>query len=183
MDSVPDSIYFKDAAGRYLRVNRAKASRSGLKDPSEAIGKSDADVFSSAHSQHARADEAEVIRTNRPMIGKEEHLTWPDGQQTWVSTNKFPLRDKRGKAIGTFGISYDITAQKKAAEQMRVAMEAAEAASRAKSDFLANMSHEIRTPMNGIIGMGELLADTKLDPQQRSFVEMIHGRDSLASIH
>ncbi|MDZ4851603.1 MAG: response regulator [Pirellulaceae bacterium] len=173
MDNVPDSIYFKDIHGRYLRVNRAKALRSGLKSPEEAIGKSDSDVFSEEHANRTRLDELEVIHSNQAVIGQEQHLQWPDGTQSWVSTSKFPLRDQEGKVIGTFGISHDITGQKEAAEQMRTAKEAAEAASRAKSDFLANMSHEIRTPMNGIIGMGELLADTQLNPQQQSFVDMI----------
>ena len=97
-----------------------------------------------------------MLRGNKSVIEKHEVETWPDGSKTWVSTTKLPIVDRQGRTIGTFGISQNITAQKRAEEALRVAKQAAEDANRAKGDFLANMSHEIRTPMNAIIGMTEL---------------------------
>ncbi len=119
MQNLPDSIYFKDTASRFLRVNKALADRFGLRDPSEAVGKTDFDFFTPEHAQQAYWTEQEMIRTGQPVVGLEEKETWPDGHETWVSTTKMPLRDRQGRIIGTFGISRDITAHKQAETDLR----------------------------------------------------------------
>ena len=109
LDHIPDKIYFKDAQSRFLRINKALATFFGLADPAEAIGKTDFDFFTEEHARPAHEDEQEILRTGRPVIGKEEKGVHLDGRMGWVSTTKMPLRDTDGAIIGTFGVSRNIT--------------------------------------------------------------------------
>ena len=63
--------------------------------------------------------------------------------------------------------------RKEAQKQLELAVEKANAATKAKSMFLANMSHEIRTPMNGVIGISDILSQTKLNAEQRNYLKLI----------
>jgi PAS domain S-box-containing protein len=197
LEYIPDHVYFKDIHSRFVRVSRSQAEHCGLSGPAEAVGKTDSDFFSAEHAAPALADEQEIIRTGRPMVGIEEEDIMTDGRRLWARTSKVPLRDARGRIIGTMGVSHDITSRKLAeqevalkAEELARSNEAleqlakeAKAASKAKSDFLANMSHEIRTPMNGILGMTDLALETELTGEQRDYIETVKlSADALLNV-
>ena len=91
----------------------------GFTSPRDAVGKTDADVFSAAHAAKALADEQGVIRTGQPILDHEELESFPDGREAWVSTAKLALRDDRGEVIGTYGVSRDITQRKHAEDLLR----------------------------------------------------------------
>jgi PAS domain S-box-containing protein len=119
MDNLPDNIYFKDVASRFIRVNKALTAYFGLRDPAQAMGKTDFDFFTKEHAGPASADEQEILRTGQPVVGKEEKETWLDGRVRWVSTTRMALRDKDGRIIGTFGVAREITKLKIAEEALR----------------------------------------------------------------
>jgi PAS domain S-box-containing protein len=112
LDYSEDAIYFKDFQSRFLRISKSQAKRFGCLSSSECEGKTDFDFFSEEHAQPAFKDEQEIIKTEIPIVNKEEQEIWPDGHLTWVSTTKMPLRGNDGSVIGTFGISRDITDKK-----------------------------------------------------------------------
>ncbi len=112
MENTTDRIYFKDKESRFILINRSTAAWLGLKDPSQAVGKTDFDFFTEEHARQAFNDEKRILTDGRPLVGVEEKETWPDGRETWVSTTKTPLRDREGQLSGTFGISRDITDHK-----------------------------------------------------------------------
>lgn len=104
-----------------------------------------------------------------------------------VSTGDMEVQAKiRTKdEIGTLAASFNemIRKQKKAHDSLLHTKEEAESANYLKSEFLANMSHEIRTPMTGILGMTDLMFDTKLNDEQRDLLNTIkESSDALLNI-
>lgn len=112
MQHSPDSVYVKDARGRFVMANRSVLRRISMNDLSELVGKTDFDIFTREHAQAAQDDEQEVLRTGKPLVGIEERETWPGQPDTWASTTKIPFKDSKGQVMGIVGITRDITARK-----------------------------------------------------------------------
>jgi two-component system, sensor histidine kinase and response regulator len=118
MANIPEHVYFKDRDSRFIAVSESKALRDGMASAA-MVGKSDFDLFSEEHARKAFEDEQRIMQTGQPVVDLEERETWPDRPDTWVSTTKLPLRDARGRIVGTFGVSRDITARRRAEEDLR----------------------------------------------------------------
>jgi PAS domain S-box-containing protein len=147
LDNFPDAIYYKDRQSRFVRLSKSTVEKSlaaarsrhrdsqPSADPAELpahlagveqyaeymLGKTDFDFFTEEHARPAYEDEQEIIRTGKPILGKLEEETHPDGRITWCLTTKMPWHDKDGNIIGTFGISKDFTALKKAEVELESA--------------------------------------------------------------
>src|SRR5208337_5395312 len=113
------------------------------------------------------ADDRPVIAAGVDMAHRsrgewEYRVIRPNGTIRWVWDRAFPIRDAAGKVVRVAELVQDITDRKQVEVATRKAMDAAEEASRTKTEFLANISHELRTPMNAVIGMTELALATEL---------------------
>ena len=176
----PIGIFLTDARGsvRYANEHLQQLSR---RSAEELMG------FGWAKSIDA-ADRGPTVQafsdaiSNRGDFETEFRLGRND-VETWCRALASPQRDANGRVSGYVGTIEDVTAQRRAHQEMASARDEALENSRLKSEFLANMSHEIRTPMNGVMGMSGLLLDTSLDEVQREYATIIrNSAESLLTV-
>ncbi len=119
IDAVPDPIFCKDIAGRYLLHNEANRKMFATGNE-ESLGKTVFELSGlKTHAALYHADDMAVVQTGQPVINREEPFEKPDGEKGWFLTSKFPLRDEQGTIIGLVGIARDITRRKRATEELK----------------------------------------------------------------
>ena len=184
LNSIPDIVFYKNKDGVFLGCNPPHEELTGRSE-AETVGKTDYDFYDGETADFYREKDRRVLAEMRPSRN-EEWVTYPDGRRALLDTLKTPFLGRDGELVGLLGISRDITERNRMEEELRGALQAANAASLAKSAFLASMSHEIRTPMNAILGFSQLLEkDPELSPEQMQHVRIINrsGEHLLALIN
>ncbi len=179
-------VVITDAAGLTEWVNDAFVRRTGF-DLAELVGRKPGALL-----QGPDSDWAAIQRLREAIVDQrstqEELLNYTKaGEPYWVIIDLTPIRDAAGRVTRFISVQSDTTDRKwfedqllrQNAEleqgriQMRKAVEAAEAANKAKSVFLANMSHELRTPLTGILGVSGALAQSALNAKQQELINLV----------
>jgi two-component system sensor histidine kinase/response regulator len=173
IDTIPNAIFYKDTQGRHLGCNRAFLDLVGL--PRHHVIGSDFKRISGDPDigRMAALTDQSLIEGRERVCSFEITFSTKDDRTVHALVQKAAYRNAEGKVLGLVGSITDISAHAEIEAQLSHAKEAAEAASRAKSEFLTVISHEIRTPMNGILGMAGLLLETPLSPDQADYAGTI----------
>ncbi len=122
LNTIPQSVFWKDRDGRYLGCNQAFARDVGLEDPARILGKSDFDLpWAPEDAEAYRADDRQVVESGRPKRHIQEPLQTSDGTRLWIDTTKVPLLNEAGEVAGVLGVYEDISERRRMEEQLRQA--------------------------------------------------------------
>ncbi|PKL26151.1 MAG: hypothetical protein CVV47_03210 [Spirochaetae bacterium HGW-Spirochaetae-3] len=165
LDSIPQSVFWKDLAGVYRGCNRAFAQTVGFSDPGDVIGRTDFDLsWPKTDALAYRADDANVISSKIAMKHIVEQVQASNGGRMWVDTTKLPMSHDDGNVYGVLGVYEDITARKDAEE--RIASLLAE-----KELILKEVHHRIKNNMSTMVGLLALQASRLADPSAVAALE------------
>lgn len=160
-----------DMNGRLLAVNPAVCRTLGYSEE-EMVGRNLIDFLPDKHRARFGEEYVKAIHRRDNNLSGEFCVLNKDGTEIYLLYRNYRMEEP-GEEPYIIGFSQDITDRVVMERELRLTKQLTDDVARAKESFLAHMSHEIRTPMNGILGIASLLNKTRLDVQQRNYLQLI----------
>jgi PAS domain S-box-containing protein len=179
IDNLPDYIYVKDRASRFLVANSATAKRMGAETPDALLGKTDFDFYPHDLANRYYRNEQAIIQSGQPLLNQEEPAHDRADRQIWILTTKVPLRDQQGQIVGLVGIGRDITERKRLEAQLLQSQ---------KMEIIGRLAggvaHDFNNLLTVIAGYSNLTLDLLPpdSPGREELREIVHATDRATSL-
>ncbi len=180
IDNLPDFIYAKNLDGRFVVANSAIAGFFGCETPDGLLGNTIGDLLPEDEARGYLAEEKKILTSGNPVLNQEEHVVDPlSSEPRWLLVTKLPLADARGETIGLVGIDRDVTARKRAEEEVRRYLAEVEVANEEVKQFAYIVSHDLRAPLVNLKGFSAELKDAMetLSPHLERLIEGMEEAD------
>ncbi|MBN7813068.1 PAS domain S-box protein [Algoriphagus sp. H41] len=169
----PAAVAMLDRKMTYIAVSN-KWLQEFNQEGQKVVGESHYKLFSKMMNEEATKRHQRVL-SGAVESKQEERIMFPGAEEAqYISWEMRPWYLHGGEIGGIMMFTQNVTGMVKRREELQLAKNMAEEASRAKSEFLANMSHEIRTPLNGVIGFTDLVLKTKLTDTQNQYLTIVN---------
>lgn len=162
LETTPDFVYSKDLDNRFLFSSQSLAKISGHSSWQDMIGKTDYDCFPNETALIDREEEATIFKKGKPLIDKVHFFYDEFGNEEWLSTNKWPLKNDQGKVVGLFGISRNITKQKHFLDELKKSEE------KFRKPFMTGLDAFYTSSLEYISGtIKDITEQKKIEEQQK----------------
>ena len=169
IDSLPDSIYVKDANGRKRLANIANCLNAGFDRQEDVIGKTDFEIWPEEIARSYYEDDLRVLKHGETIVNREEELIKPDGKVKHQLTTKLPVYDHKGEITGLVGIGRDITDHKQAHEEIKKQL-------LEKQIILKETNHRIKNNFATVEGLLQMQAESIDHPETQYALQDAVGR-------
>ncbi|MBM3359026.1 MAG: PAS domain S-box protein [Betaproteobacteria bacterium] len=189
IDTLPDQIYVKNRARRYLLVNAASLKARGLETHEGVVGKTVYEFYPRESAAAFDAEDEAVMHSGEPILGREQSRVESDDDVRWYLTDKVPLRDAGGAVIGVIGIDREVTEVRVATEairrlnaeleeRVRERTAELEVANKELESFAYSVSHDLRAPLRSIDGFSRALLEDyrdRLDDTGKDYLRRVRN--------
>lgn len=172
-DNLPLNLFVKDKQSRKVLVNKGECDYFGVKSPSELIGKDNFELLDKETALESQADDERVMKSLKPILGKEVTRIYPNGSMSTLLVSKIPLFDDNGDVNGLVGFSIDISNLKQQQQELQNLINVTSLQNKKLINFAHIVSHNLRSHTANFAMLLDFLVKEEDEDERNSIIKML----------